>query len=211
MPPSSSFIPFSFLLNRSTRLFLSKLRSKKRRQRSSFQSLTATKTVTIMISTANSGTASSSDNPTPSQHLFKLANQFLLGRKGHKKQPSLAITYYKGAANLGHTQALGVLGFCHEFGLGVDKDFEESERLYLEAAKRYQDGLAMARLAFLRKYGRPNVKIDRAEAEEWADRVRRLRQPMRWIVEAATLDNNAAAQYALGVYVSFFFFVSRSS
>lgn len=118
--------------------------------------------------------------------------------------PQLASTYFHQAATLGHPESLGVLGFCYEFGLGgTEKDFGLAEHYYLEAAT-HLDGLGMARLAFLRKYGRPNIKIDRSESEEWAKRVERQQKrhnhdTIRWIRQGAERYNHPACQYVLGV------------
>ncbi|KAF9079244.1 hypothetical protein BGX23_004608, partial [Mortierella sp. AD031] len=49
-------------------------------------------------------------------------------------------------------------------------DFVEAERLYILAAEK-NNGLALSRLAFLRKYGRPSVKIDRIESEYWQQKI----------------------------------------
>jgi TPR repeat protein len=138
------------------------------------------------------------------QQLFITGTNHLFGRHTTIKNPSLAIDYFQQAAALGHSASNGVLGFCYEFGLGVtEMDFGLAEYYYLEAAQHH-DGLGMARLAFLRKYGRPNVKIDRAESEEWAERVRRRfasseTSAIRWIEDAAVNDHDPACQYALGV------------
>jgi TPR repeat protein len=149
---------------------------------------------------------SGTDNDSLPQQLFITGTNHLFGRHTTIKDPSLAIDYFQQAAALGHSASNGVLGFCYEFGLGVtEMDFGLAEYYYLEAAQHH-DGLGMARLAFLRKYGRPNVKIDRAESEEWAERVRRHFPPsssetsaIRWIEDAAVNDHDPACQYALGV------------
>ncbi|RCH96966.1 hypothetical protein CU098_004735 [Rhizopus stolonifer] len=135
---------------------------------------------------------------TNSKHLYKRANDYLFGRHGHSVSSKLAVAYLIKATALGNAKAEGVLGFCYEFGIGVETDFVQSEHHYLNAAKR-NDGLSMARLAFLRKYGRPNVKIDRVEAEEWAERIRHKPSAIQWILEAASLHHDPAAQYTLGV------------
>lgn len=61
-------------------------------------------------------------------------------------------------------------------------------------------------MAFLRKYGRPNVKMDRVEAEDWEKKVAVNTQRshgkndlIAWLQRAANDDNHAAAQYVLGV------------
>ncbi|KAI8607967.1 hypothetical protein BC830DRAFT_58529 [Chytriomyces sp. MP71] len=108
----------------------------------------------------------------------------------------------------GHVRAQAVLGFCYEFGLGVESDSKFAESLYLSAAMR-GDGLAGARLSFLRRYGRPHVKIDRAEAEEWIKRVNEMGpSAVQWLQDAADSVDivsamspaHAAANYALGEY-----------
>ncbi|CAG8566106.1 10746_t:CDS:2 [Paraglomus brasilianum] len=77
----------------------------------------------------------------------------------------------KAKTDMNHPQAQGVLAFCYEFGLGIEKDFKRAEQYYIPAAER-GNGLAQARLAFLRKYGRPSVRIDRTEAEKWQQKVK---------------------------------------
>jgi Sel1 repeat len=61
----------------------------------------------------------------------------------------------------------------YEFGIGTKQDFVKAEEFYVDAATR-GDALACGRLSFLRKYGRPGVRIDRVEAEVWANRVAEL-------------------------------------
>lgn len=131
-------------------------------------------------------------------YLFKRGNNYLFGRNGFPVSEKLAIDYFTKSASLSHAKAEGVLGFCYEFGMGVETNFVTSEKHYLNAAKK-NDGLAIARLAFLRKYGRPNVKIDRSEAEEWTEKIKHDPSAIQWIIQAASLNNHPAAQYALGV------------
>ncbi|CEG80349.1 hypothetical protein RMATCC62417_14703 [Rhizopus microsporus] len=141
----------------------------------------------------------SSSSSCDGQHYFQKGNYYLFGRKGYPVNQEKAIHYYTLAATeCNHVQAEGIIGFCYEFGLGLPKDFVEAERRYLAAASK-GDGLSMARLAFLRKYGRPNVRINRVEAEEWAEKVKQCPNAVDWIVQAATLDADPSAQYALGV------------
>lgn len=54
-----------------------------------------------------------------------------------------------------------ISGFCLEFGIGTDRDIIKALQHY-ESSK--DNGLSLVRLAFLRKYGRANVVIDRHEA-----------------------------------------------
>jgi hypothetical protein len=98
------------------------------------------------------------------------------------------------------------LGYCYEFEHGTEQDFKEAERLYIKAANNGV-GLAMARLAFLRHYGRANVVIDRVEAERWKKKCRSMgAQAVEWIRIAAMEYNITSgiillilAIYAYGV------------
>ena len=105
-------------------------------------------------------------------------------------------------------QAQALLGFCYEFGLGLDQDFKSAEKLYATAGVQgnglgillYPYTLACARLSFLRRYGRPGVIIDRMEAEEWVKRVSGQGiHALSWLVKAADEFHLPAACYALGV------------
>ncbi|CAG8509290.1 8128_t:CDS:2, partial [Cetraspora pellucida] len=113
------------------------------------------------------------------------------GEQGNEKK---AFEYFQRASKLNHIEARGVLGFCYEFGLGVEKDFKQAELHYIPAAKS-GNGLAQARLAFLRKYGRPCVRIDRAEAEMWQQKVKEQGEAaIAWLFNAAY---HLAAMYNL--------------
>ena len=62
--------------------------------------------------------------------------------------------------------------------------------------------LAILRLAFLRKYGRPGIKIDRSESEHWESLVQQDSNSniaINWLKRAATEGQCAASQYCLGV------------
>ncbi|CAG8665011.1 24102_t:CDS:2 [Dentiscutata erythropus] len=132
-------------------------------------------------------------------YLYKRGEVCLFGRAGEPKDEKKAFDYFQRASKLNHTEALGVLGFCYEFGLGVEKDFKHAELHYIPAAES-GNGLAQARLAFLRKYGRPCVRIDRAEAEMWQQKVKEQGETaIAWLFHAACNENHAAAQYSLGV------------
>jgi TPR repeat protein len=96
-----------------------------------------------------------------------------------------------------NSQAQALMGFCLEFGLGIQQDFSWAEKLY-SCAGMQGNGLACARLSFLRRYGRPGVVIDRMEAEEWVKRVGNI-EALSWLVKAADQYNLPAACYALGV------------
>ncbi|KAF0525726.1 HCP-like protein [Gigaspora margarita] len=132
-------------------------------------------------------------------YLYKRGEVYLFGRAGEPKDEKKAFDYFQRASKLNHTEARGVLGFCYEFGLGVEKDFKRAELHYIPAAES-GNGLAQARLAFLRKYGRPCVRIDRAEAEMWQQKVKEQGETaITWLFHAACNENHAAAQYSLGV------------
>lgn len=107
-----------------------------------------------------------------------------------------SIEYLKKACQYPLAQA--VLGFCYDFGLGVEQNFSTAEKLYLKAASK-QIGLAFARLSFLRFYGRPNVIIDRAEAEEWKRKSMLLGEGCLDWLRIAAESNIPSALYAYGV------------
>lgn len=95
--------------------------------------------------------------------------------------------------------AWAMLGFCFEFGMGVKQDFIMAEKYYITAGSK-GNGLAYCRLAFLRYYGRPNVVIDRAQAEEWKVKALELgSEATEWLSIAANKYKIAAANYAYGV------------
>lgn len=87
---------------------------------------------------------------------YEIGNQKLLS-----KNYDMAVYYLKKALN--NMDAIALLAFCTEFGLGTAQDSVKAEKLYVLAAKKSDNGLAIARLAFLRYYGRPFVRIDRVE------------------------------------------------
>jgi hypothetical protein len=115
------------------------------------------------------------------------------------KQPEAAIHFFMQAMQRGSALAKAILGFCTEFGLGCTMDFKQAERLYIEASAQ-GNGLAMARLAFLRKYGRPDVVIDRVESDEWQARVNAIGpDSIAWLMDGAIKYHDASCQYAIGV------------
>ncbi|CAG8506809.1 5861_t:CDS:2 [Cetraspora pellucida] len=133
-------------------------------------------------------------------YLYKRGEAYLFGRAGEQGNEKKAFEYFQRASKLNHIEARGVLGFCYEFGLGVEKDFKQAELHYIPAAKS-GNGLAQARLAFLRKYGRPCVRIDRAEAEMWQQKVKEQGEAaIAWLLNAASAaQDHARAQDKLGV------------
>jgi TPR repeat protein len=184
---------FSNILNRSKQALLTKLTPPATPEPTT---TTINKRPSNMLLSANNKTTTTTTTTTAlderGQHYFEKGNNFLFGKDGCPNDPITAVYYFKKAISLyHHTASQGVLGFCFEFGLGVPQDFIQAEKHYLAASSG--NSLSMARLAFLRKYGRPGVKIDRVEAEVWASQVLEV----DWIVRAATYDS--CAQYALGV------------
>jgi TPR repeat protein len=126
------------------------------------------------------------------------ADELLFNGKGENDRAK-ATELLLEAAEMNHPVAQGRIAFCYEFGLGIETDFKKAEAYYIKASEA-EDGLGMARLAFLRKYGRPSVKIDRAEAESWQERVNEQGpEAIAWLQTAADKYKNAAAQYCLGV------------
>ncbi|KAG0044893.1 hypothetical protein BGZ90_008635, partial [Linnemannia elongata] len=147
----------------------------------------------------NNSTITNPQDLCKAQQLFDLAQQLLFGRHGHTKDESAAVEYYRLATQLGHLEAQGVLAFCYEFGLGLQANYVEAERLYILAAEK-GDGLSLSRLAFLRKYGRPSGKIDRIESEYWQQKINQQGPAaLAWLMEAAAVDNHDCCQFALGV------------
>ncbi|KAI8853387.1 hypothetical protein BC829DRAFT_382699 [Chytridium lagenaria] len=133
--------------------------------------------------------------------LYAVAERHLFGLEGEPRDESKGFRMLQRAANYhqGHVQAQAVLGFCLEFGIGTSQDFKAAEKLYLAAAVK-GNGLAGARLSFLRRYGRPSVKIDRVEAEEWIKMVQKQGvAAVEWLIKAADQHGFASAEYALGV------------
>jgi len=133
------------------------------------------------------------------QNLIYMGECYLFGKNGIEKDEEKAVKYFKTVASRtcseGVTQAKAILGFCYEFGLGVPENFKSAEELYICAAND-NSGLAQARLAFLRRYGRPSVKIDRTEAENWLNRVnQRGSQAIQWLINAATVEQHPAGNY----------------
>ncbi|CEP16992.1 hypothetical protein [Parasitella parasitica] len=194
-------MPFLNLFSRSKSVF-SKFNGQGRKtcskRRPQLYFNTSASSLPYSSNTSSNATIDSILDNSSTAWLLKKGNNYLFGRDGYQKSQKLAVAYFEKAMALGSAKAEGVLGFCYEFGMGVETDFLQSEHHYIEAAKK-NDGLSIARLAFLRKYGRPNVKIDRSEAEEWTERIRHKPDAIQWIVEAASISNDPAAQYALGV------------
>ncbi|KNE61605.1 hypothetical protein AMAG_06418 [Allomyces macrogynus ATCC 38327] len=159
--------------------------------------------------------------PAEAAALTRVAELLLFGVRGTAliADEPRAFKLLTAAADHGCVKARGLLGFCYEFGLGVTASFKNAEPHYQVAANAGH-AVSMARLAFLRRYGRPHVRMNRGESELWQQRVARLGDPdmprlacnataaldpnprhgdpLAWLWWAAETCMNAAAQYALG-------------
>jgi TPR repeat protein len=131
-----------------------------------------------------------------SKELYELSNSLFL-----TEDYAGCIEFLNKAITLpdSHGPVFALLGFCYEFGLGVQLDFNTAESFYLQAAT-YNNGVAYARLSFLRYYGRPNVVIDRVEAESWKKKAAQLgAKGIEWLRIAAEEYQIPTACYAYGV------------
>ncbi|KAJ1977236.1 hypothetical protein H4R33_006256 [Dimargaris cristalligena] len=138
-------------------------------------------------------------NPFKSAIYLRQGSGCLLGLPGYTVDFELAAQLLHLSQKLLNVEATALLGFCYEFGLGVTVDYQEAERLYNRAADA-GNGLAQARMAFFRKFGRPGIKMDRLEAERW-QRTLNHQGPngIQWIRQAAGEFQLAAAEYCLGL------------
>ena len=57
----------------------------------------------------------------------------LTGRGGAEKDVDGAVAFLKERAEAFDEEAMWMLGLCYEFGIGVEKDVKEAERLYRDA------------------------------------------------------------------------------
>ena len=156
---------------------------------------------TLVNSSTSSPSPSSTSSSSSSDSLL-MGERYLFGRDGEIQDEVKAIKYLKRSAFKygGNPEAQATLGFCYEFGLGLEQDYKAAENLYICAAVK-GSGLAQIRLAFFRRYGRPGIKIDRVEAEEWVLKVSKdtSTKAIHWIRQAADQDRHAASQYVMGV------------
>ncbi|KAJ3365240.1 hypothetical protein GGF32_009745 [Allomyces javanicus] len=88
---------------------------------------------------------------------------------------------------------MGLFRFMFEFGLGIEISFAQCERYYQAAAARGH-ALSMLRLAFLKKNGRPGLKMDQNEAKLWVSRIRALFLPgaPQWACNAPSAWDSVA-------------------
>ena len=145
--------------------------------------------------------SSPSPRVTPS---FILGERCLLGdpEQNFSKNVEKAVFYFNRAIIEKEPYclllAVTLLGFCYEFGLGVPCDYKRCEEIYRVSAVE-NEALAIARLAFLKKYGRTGVNIDRAESEIWNRRLEALGgENMEWLKKAADKFKEKHAQYVMG-------------
>ncbi|KAI9190017.1 hypothetical protein H9P43_001450 [Blastocladiella emersonii ATCC 22665] len=164
-------------------------------------------------------------SPTVQADYLRAAEAYLFGLDGCAKDHARAFRVLRALADdAGVAKASALVGFCHEFGLGTEQSFRACEPYYMGAAQA-GSALAMARLSFLRRYGRPYVHMNRAESEQWQARVRQLAEPnepvlecndpsvfdphprrradgapdpLAWLWWAAAIMGDASAQYSLG-------------
>ncbi|PJF16886.1 hypothetical protein PSACC_03306 [Paramicrosporidium saccamoebae] len=133
---------------------------------------------------------------------FTAAQQLFFSHKGYmpgETEIHKAKELYHEAAMEGYALGETVLGFCLEFGIGGPVDYSAAERHY-DSAANCGEGVAISRLAFLQRQGRPGIKINRLEAEKWHKRIDTLGPSgLAWLVEAADQHGHPAAQYCLGI------------
>jgi TPR repeat protein len=109
-----------------------------------------------------------------------------------------AIKYLRKAYARGCFSALALLGICYEFGLILEKDVVQAENYYLKAVDN-GDYIGAARLAFLKRYGRPGISMDLALAKKY--RFKAEENPclaLNWIKNASK-KGLAVAQYCLAL------------
>ena len=111
------------------------------------------------------------EGDVPSQSL--LADEFFFGRNGRQRNPTLAVFWYRRAAESGDAAAMYNLAVCLEHGWGTEADRIGAFRYYTRAAGSVSD--ARLRRALLLWSGipdateesgrkRPGIPADRAEA-----------------------------------------------
>ena len=82
--------------------------------------------------------------------LYALGNMYGEGVLGGNDHAETAVKYYRKAAELGSIDAMKMLAFCYEIGLGVPEDKKRAINLYKNAA-RAGDEEARKRLEELKK------------------------------------------------------------
>ena len=80
--------------------------------------------------------------------IVDLAEDYLRGRNGKSKDYEKAVANYLIAAEAGDAYSLYSLGWCYEYGLGVEKSVEEAEKWYRKAAEQREKN-AKERLGIL--------------------------------------------------------------
>ncbi|KAJ3365246.1 hypothetical protein GGF32_009751 [Allomyces javanicus] len=113
----------------------------------------------------------------PVDEMTALGETYLYGRGPvNIRDRARAFDLFLRAANLGDVKAMGLVGFMHEFGLGVPASFAQCEPYYQAAAARGHV-LSMARLAYLKRWAHPGIKRTVDEANAWTARIRELMKP----------------------------------
>lgn len=144
-----------------------------------------------------------SDSKRISESLVYHAQKAMLGDNENVDEQKAFRLLYLAVQTNSYPTAIGLLGYCYEFGIGCEQDFRKCEPLYSLAASQ-SEPLAMARLSFLKRYGRPHVKINKNEALSLQRRLSKmtsdlgLKGPLKWLYYASTKFNHAASQYSLG-------------
>lgn len=120
----------------------------------------------------------------------------LLWGWGVEQNETEAVKWLRKASGQGYAEAQFVLGSCHFNCTGVEQDYSEAERWYLEAVKGfhkaagYGDAKAQLRLGFCYSQGF-GVAQDYHEAERW------YQEAVKWYLNAAE-QGNTQAQCVLG-------------
>ena len=78
----------------------------------------------------------------------KLGEDYYYGRNGKSKDREKAVANYLIAAEAGEAYSQYCLGWCYEYGLGVEKSVEEAEKWYRKAAEQREKN-AKERLGIL--------------------------------------------------------------
>ena len=118
--------------------------------------------------------------PNDAEAQYKLGERYFQG-----KDKEEAVKWYRRAAEQGHAQAQGQLGYCYAFGEGVAEDEGEAVKWYKKAADQGGAG-AQYRLGMHYHFDGQGVAKDAMEAVKW--------------YRKAADQGHAASQYVLGRY-----------
>ncbi|KAI9223688.1 hypothetical protein BC828DRAFT_395820 [Blastocladiella britannica] len=164
------------------------------------------------------------------KELVDMGEAFLFGLNHLPRDPKRAFQCFLEVAVGGTDEsavakANGLVGLQYEFGLGVEQSFQNCEPYYV-AAGTAGHALSQQRMSFLRRYGRPHVRMNRTDAEMWHSRVDKSLSadapvracnapskydsnprinpatgrvcPLAWLWWAASQVRDPSAQYTLG-------------